>query len=152
MFCDLVISKFNSCEKKFEILFLSCSCELSHKERKQIVRKHKSSVKKESLAQQRRDKYCFLGTERKQQLISKSAEKYKTMDRHKKEQLLSRTAEKYRNMDQQAKKTNLFPKILKDTKTSIRLWSHKKKKNFFQNMLKNIGLCMLEISDNFLTI
>ena len=77
---------------------------MSNKERKQIVRKHKSSVKKESLAQQRRDKYCFLGTERKQQLISKSAEKYKTMDRHKKEQLLSRIAEKYRNMDPQAKK------------------------------------------------
>ena len=46
MFCDLVISKFNCCEKNFEILFLSCSCELSNKERKQIVRKHKSSVKK----------------------------------------------------------------------------------------------------------
>ena len=44
LFCSIIQSKFNCFETKYEVAFLTrCLCELSNIERKQIIRKHKST-------------------------------------------------------------------------------------------------------------
>ena len=43
VFCSIIQSKFNCFETKYEAAFLRCLCELSNTERKQIIRKHKST-------------------------------------------------------------------------------------------------------------
>ena len=43
LFCSIIQSKFNCFETKYEVAFLRCLCELSNIERKQIIRKHKST-------------------------------------------------------------------------------------------------------------
>ena len=43
LFCSIIQSKFNCFETNYEVAFLRCLCELSNIERKQIIRKHKST-------------------------------------------------------------------------------------------------------------
>ena len=43
VFCSIIQSKFNCFETNYEVAFLRCLCELSNIERKQIIRKHKST-------------------------------------------------------------------------------------------------------------
>ena len=43
LFCSITQSKFNCFETNCEVAFLRCLCELSNTERKQIIRKHKST-------------------------------------------------------------------------------------------------------------
>ena len=43
LFCSIIQSKFNCFETNYEVAFLRCLCELSNIERKQIMRKHKST-------------------------------------------------------------------------------------------------------------
>ena len=45
LFCSIIQSKFNCFETNYtcKVAFLRCLCELSNKERKQIIRKHKST-------------------------------------------------------------------------------------------------------------
>ena len=103
MFCATIVSKFNCFELNYQILFLSCSCELSDKERKQVVRKYKSSSAKASIRKRRRDNYHSIDPEQKEQLLSKCAEKYTNMDSQEKDRLLSKNTEKYKTMNQQRK-------------------------------------------------
>ena len=41
--CSIIQSKFNCFETNYEVAFLRCLCELSNIERKQMIRKHKST-------------------------------------------------------------------------------------------------------------
>ena len=60
MFCTTIQRKFNCSESVYQIQFLSCSCTLSEKERKHILRNHKSSAEKTSIAKRRRGEYHVL--------------------------------------------------------------------------------------------
>ena len=89
IFCAAIVSKFVCFELNYQILFLSCSCELSDKERKQVVRKHRFSAAKTSIAKIGRNNYHLMDPEQKDQLLSKRAEKYRNMNPQEKAQLLS---------------------------------------------------------------
>ena len=43
LYCSIIQSKFNCFETNHEVAFLRCLCELSNVERKQIIRKQKST-------------------------------------------------------------------------------------------------------------
>ena len=133
MFCATIVSKLVCFELNYQILFLSCSCELSDKERKQVVRKHRSSAAKASIAKRRRDNYHSMDQEQKNQMLSKLAEKYSNMEPQEKKQLLSNYAKKYKNINPHEKE-QLLSKKNEKYKTMIL----KEKNNSFQTMLKNI--------------
>ena len=110
LFCSIIQSKFNCFETNYEVAFLRCLpvCELSNIERKQIIRKHKSTSeiaanwKKEERNLQPNGpreknknflqivfKSTGLWTHRKKQTLSNKDEKYRSMNSPDKEQLLS---------------------------------------------------------------
>ena len=108
LFCSIIQSKFNCFETNYEVAFLRCLCELSNIERKQIIRKHKSTSetaanwKKEERNLQPNGpseknknflqivlKSTGLSTHRKKQTFSNKDEKYRSINSHDKEQLLS---------------------------------------------------------------
>ena len=61
LFCAIVESKFIVLKQlKYEIVFLKCSCELSTKEKKQILRKHKSAAEKASIAKRKKRKIQWI--------------------------------------------------------------------------------------------
>ena len=107
---SIIQSKFNSFETKYEIAFLRCSCELTNIERKQIIRKHKSTSEIASTGKRRRDKYSLMDAEEKQKLLLNNAEKYRSMDPHEKEQFHSKCQQKYKSMDPEQKSELLHEK------------------------------------------
>ena len=106
LFCSIIQSKFNCFETNYEVAFLRCLCELSNIERKQIIKKHKSTSeiaanwKKEKRnlqpngPREKNKNFLVLNstglwTHRKKQTLSNKDEKYRLMNSHDKEQLLS---------------------------------------------------------------
>ena len=61
MFCATIVGRFNCFELNYQIMFNSCSCKLSYKEKKQVIRKHKSSAGRAPMAKtERPEQMCQL--------------------------------------------------------------------------------------------
>ena len=102
-FCSIIQSKFNCFETNYKVAFLRCLCELSNIERKEIIRKHKSTSEIAANWKKEERNLHFNGprekirtlrstglwTHRKKQTLSNKDEKYRSMNSHDKEQLLS---------------------------------------------------------------
>ena len=59
-FCHIVTQRLECDEIKYDILFLSCSCQITKSERKKVQRKHKSTTQKRLLDDKRKDEYANL--------------------------------------------------------------------------------------------
>ena len=114
--CSFIQSKFNCFEAKHEVAFLRCLCERSNIERKQIIRKHKSTSEIAATGRKRREIYSSMDPEKKiirtsfklfgkvqvygpiqkNQNLSNKDEKFRSMNSHDKEQLLSNWQQKYK--------------------------------------------------------
>ena len=57
-FCHIVKQRLECDEIKYDILFLSCSCQITKSERKKVQRKHKSTTQKRLLDDKRKDEYA----------------------------------------------------------------------------------------------
>ena len=65
LFCSNIQSKFNCFETKYEVAFLTCLCELSNTERKQMIRNHKSTSEIPATVRKRREIYSSMDPEKK---------------------------------------------------------------------------------------
>ena len=112
-FCNIVSHKLKSDEIQYNIKFLSCSCQLTKPERQKIIKKHKSTTEKKSIADRKKqckfENYANLELAKKKIRLEKAASKYKSMHVVKNKDLLQKYAEKYKSMDP-IKKTDLLQK------------------------------------------
>ena len=109
--------------KSYEIQFIKCNCELSEKDRQNVIRRHVSVNQKQKLAKQRTENYAAMEPEKKRAkyahmepcekkaLSIANAEKYSAMKPDKKRALSVANAEKYRQMDS-AKKNDVIDQIV----------------------------------------
>ena len=79
-FCHIVTQRLECDEIKYDILFLSCSCQITKSERKKVQRKHKSTTQKRLLDDKRKDEYANLEPVKKKLMLEKAALNYKSMD------------------------------------------------------------------------
>ena len=99
-FCNIVSHKLKSDEIQYNIKFLSCSCQLTKPERQKIIKKHKSTTEKKSIADRKKqckfENYANLEPARKKIRLEKATSKYKSIDVVKKTDLLKKYAKKYK--------------------------------------------------------
>ena len=83
----------------FEIQFIKCSCELSQKDRRNVIRRHMSAKQKKQVAKQRRENYFAMEPVKKRVLLDNIAFKYKYMDCCERTALKYGKAERYQVID-----------------------------------------------------
>ena len=84
LFCSVIQSKCNCFETNYEVAFLRCLCELSNIERKQIIRKPKSTSE---IAANWKKEGRNLQPDGPREKIRNCFEKYRSMDPWKKKTL-----------------------------------------------------------------
>ena len=92
------INTTNNLEVAYIIRFLNCYSNLSSTLRQKVLRKHKSSKQKNSLAEKRRESYANMEPSAKRKYLVSKAEWYKSLDPAKKEKFLSDRAEWYKSV------------------------------------------------------
>ena len=97
--CNIVKPDLKCEEIQYNIQFLSCSSQLTQSEKQKIIRKHKSTMEKRSIADMRKDKYANLEPAKKKIKTEKADLNYKSMGHFKKKAILETKAKKYKSMD-----------------------------------------------------
>ena len=97
--CNIVKPDLKCEEIQYNIQFLSCSSQLTQSEKQKIIRKHKSTMEKRSIADMRKDKYANLEPAMKKIKTEKADLNYKSMGHFKKKAILETKAKKYKSMD-----------------------------------------------------
>ena len=99
---------------EYNILFISCSCEITENERKSIMRKHRRKHKYDSMEpvvkkrfiQDIQNRYAknILDATKKKEFCNKRKQKYQSLDTAGKKRLLNKRKEKYQSLGAEAKK------------------------------------------------
>ena len=108
-----IIKNKQQCQAiEYDIQFICCSCEISEKEGKNIVRKHRKKhvtdgmepVAKKRFVEQIQKRYLTMDPTKKKELSRKRRQNHQSLDGTEKKKLLHKRKEKFQSMDPTKKK------------------------------------------------